>query len=404
MSEADGALQGLRVLELGSLLAGPFAGQMLAAFGAEVIKIEPPGTGDPIRRWRKLDGGTSLWWRSVSRNKKCITCDLRLEAGRDLVRRLLASGIDVVVENFRPGRMEAWGLGPQDLKAIDPRIIVVRVSGYGQTGPYKQRPGFANVAESFGGLRYVTGYPDRPPVRTGASLGDSLAGLHAAFGALTAVYARDLAEGTQRGRGQVVDVALYESVMNVMESLVPEYDRLGHVRERTGSALPGIAPSGTYRCRDGGFIALGANSDGLYDKLMRAIGRDDLADDPALAHNDGRATQSQRLDDAIEAWMAARDQADALTILVDADIPAGAIQSVEALVKDPHVQARGMVEEVTLPDGSSLGVSKVVPVLSDTPAATHWPGPELGAHNDEVYGALGLSTAQLAQLRADRVI
>ena len=405
MSAADGgALRGLRVLELGSLLAGPFAGQMLAAFGAEVIKIEPPGLGDPIRRWRKLEGGTSLWWRSLARNKKCITCDLRQPAGRDLVRRLLASGIDIVVENFRPGRMEKWGLGPDDLKAIDPRIITVRVSGYGQSGPYKDRPGFANVAESFGGLRYVTGYPDRPPVRTGASLGDSLAGLHAAFGALTAVYAREQAEGTQRGRGQVVDVALYESVMNVMESLVPEYDRLGHVRERTGSALPGIAPSGTYRCRDGGFIALGANSDSLYDKLMRAIGRDDLADDPALAHNDGRATQSARLDEAIQAWMATRDQADALKILVDADIPAGAIQSVAALVADPHVQARGMVERVTLPDGSTLGLSKVVPALSDTPAATHWAGPELGAHNEEVYGALGLSDAELAQLRTDGVI
>ena len=396
------ALEGLRVLELGQLLAGPFAGFLLAGFGADVIKVEAPGVGDPIRKWRKLDeDGTSLWWRSLARSKRSITCDLRQEAGRELIRKVIADGVDIVIENFRPGRMEAWGLGYQDLRAIDPRIIMVRVSGYGQTGPYRRRPGFANVAEAFGGLRYVSGYPDRPPVRTGASLGDSLAGLHAAFATLAAVRERD-ALGS--GQGQEIDVALYESVLSVMESLIPEYDRLGHVRERTGSSLPGIVPSNTYRCRDDRHVVLGANSDGLYQKLMRAIGRPDLADDPRMTHNGGRARHAKERDGAIEAWTTRHDQAEVLEALIEADIPSGPINSAADLFADPHVQARGMLEPITLPDGSMLKVPKVVPVLSRTPAKSHFAGPDLGAHNKEVYGRLGLEAEDLERLRADGVI
>jgi formyl-CoA transferase len=403
---APEALRGLRVLELGQLLAGPFAGHLLAGFGAEVIKVEPPGEGDAIRKWRKLDGGTSLWWRSLARGKHSVTCDLRKPAGRELLRRLLGSGVDVVIENFRPGRMEAWGLGYEELRAIDPRIIMVRVSGYGQTGPYRDRPGFANVAEAFGGLRYVSGFPDRPPVRTGVSLGDSLAGLHAAFATLAAVHERDRGhDGVGSGQGQQIDVALYESVLSIMESLVPEYDRLGHVRERTGSALPGIVPSNTYRCRDGRYVALGANGDGLYRKLMLAIGRPELADDPRLRHNDGRAEHADELDAAIEAWTTTLDQPDVLRALVEADVPSGPINSAADLFADPHVAARELLEPVTLPDGSTLRVPRITPLLSRTPARSHFAGPELGAHNEEIYGQrLGLSAEELAQLRADGVI
>ncbi|MEX1366335.1 MAG: CoA transferase, partial [Nannocystaceae bacterium] len=366
-----------------------------------VIKVEPPGVGDAIRKWRKLDeDGTSLWWRSLARGKRSITCDLRKPAGRDLLRRLLADGIDVVIENFRPGRMEQWGLGYEDLRAIDPRIIMVRVSGYGQTGPYRERPGFANVAEAFGGLRYVSGFEDRPPVRTGVSIGDSLAGLHAAFATLAAVRERDAGSG----QGQQVDVALYESVLSIMESLVPEYDRLGHVRERTGSALPGIVPSNTYRCGDGRHVVIGANSDGLFRKLMHTIGRPELADDPRLAHNDGRSAHAAMLDAAIEAWTASQPQASVLQALVEADVPSGPINSAADLFDDPHVQARQMLEPITLPDGSTLRVPRIVPVLSRTPARSHFAGPDLGAHNGEVYGRIGVGTDELARLREDGVV
>lgn len=396
------ALAGLRVLELGQLLAGPFAGFLLGGFGADVIKVEAPGVGDAIRKWRKLDDdGTSLWWRSLARNKRSITCDLRKAAGRDLLRRVIADGVDIVIENFRPGRMEAWGLGYEDLRAIDPRIIMVRVSGYGQTGPYRQRPGFANVAEAFGGLRYVSGFADRPPVRTGISIGDSLAGMHAAFGCLAAVHERDVVGS---GQGQEIDVALYESVLSVMESLVPEYDRLGHVRERTGSALPGIVPSNTYPCRDGRFVVIGANSDGLFRKLMLAIDRADLADDPALAHNDGRSAQAERIDEAIEAWTRAHDEPHVLAALLDADVPSGPINSAADLFRDPHVQARGNLEPVLLPGGHTVRMPEIMPKLSRTPAKSRHAGPDLGADNAEVYGRLGLDSAALDQLRADGVI
>lgn len=397
------ALGDLRVLELGSLVAGPFAGHLLAGFGADVIKVEPPGRGDELRRWRKLDAGTSLWWRSLARGKRCVTCDLRKDEGRALVRRLLEVGkIDVVIENFRPGRMESWGLGWDDIHRTDPRTVMVRISGYGQTGPYRDRPGFANVAEAFGGLRHVTGEPDGPPLRTGVSLGDSLAGMHAAFGALAAIHARD-AGGL--GVGQVVDVALYESVMSVMESLVPEYDRLGHVRQRTGSRLPGIVPSGTYRCRDGRFVVIGANSDALFRKLAVAMNRPDLASDPRLCSADGRASHADEIDAAIEAFTATRDHDEVIAALVRAEIPAGPIHDAADLVADPHVRARGMIEEITLPDGSPLAVSRIVPMLSATPAVSGWAGPELGAHNDEVWGELvGLSAAERSELATRGVL
>jgi formyl-CoA transferase len=392
------ALAGLRVLELGQLLAGPFAGYLLAGFGADVIKVEPPDGGDPLRRWRRLEDGTSLWWRSLARNKRCVTADLREPDGRALVKRLVERGIDVVIENFRPGRMESWGLGPTDLWAIDPRIVVVRISGYGQSGPLRDKPGFANVAEAFGGLRYTTGEPERPPVRTGVSLGDSLAGLHAAFGAMVALRERD-----RSGRGQVVDTALYESVFSVMESLLPEYDRHGFVRERSGSALPGIVPSNTYRCADG-WVVLGANSDGPFHRLMLAIERRDLADDPRLVHDDGRSRHMTEIDDAIAQWAMSRSQAEALAVLAQAEVPSGPILSIAEIAADPHYAARGMFERVLLPDGSPLAVPRTTPLLSRTPATANSAGPELGAHNDEVWRELGLTAQEVETLRLRGIV
>jgi formyl-CoA transferase len=394
-------LAGLRVLELGHLLAGPFCGYMLAAFGAEVIKVEPPGQGDPLRRWRKLVDGTSLWWRSLARDKKSITCNLRHEEGRALIRKLVAGGVDVLIENFRPGRMEAWGLGYDALQALDPRIVMVRVTGYGQTGPYASRPGFANVAEAFGGLRYVTGEPGRPPVRAGVSLGDSLAGLHAAYGTLAAIHERDVLGS---GRGQVVDVALYESVLNVMESLIPEYDRLGFVREPTGGALPGIVPSNTYLCADGR-VVIGANSDRLFVALMSVIGRDDLARDARLQHNDGRSDHAETIDAAIEAWTCTRSQADVVAAMIAAEVPCGPIMSAADIANDPHVAARGMLPAMELPDGTRVRMPGVVPTLSRTPGGGDAIGPDLGQHNDEIYGGLlGLSEEERRRLAAEGVI
>lgn len=388
-------LDGLRVLELGQLLAGPFCGYMLAGFGAEVVKVEPPGEGDPLRRWRKMEGGVSLWWRSLARDKRSITCNLRHEAGRALVRRLCAD-VDIVIENFRPGRMEAWGLGYEELSGINPRLVMVRVSGYGQSGPRSQRPGFANIAEAFGGLRHLTGEPDRPSVRAGVSLGDSLAGMHGAFGALAAIIERE-----QSGRGQVVDVALYESVFNMLESVVPEYDRLGHVREPTGGSLPGIVPSNTYPCSDGREVVIGANSDRLYETLMRCIGRDDLAEDPRLRHNDGRSAHAELIDDAIGAWTGARTHDQALRDLEEAGVPVGPIYTAADIAADPHYAARNMLVSLPTPDGRPLSVPAVVPLMSRTPAYSRALGPDLGQHNDEVYGQwLGLSEQEQERLRA----
>jgi formyl-CoA transferase len=396
--EEPSALAGLRVLELGQLLAGPYAAMLLAAFGAEVIKVEPPAHGDPLRRWRKLEDGTSLWWRALGRNKRSITADLREPDGRDIVRRIVTRGVDVVIENFRPGKLESWGLGPADLWAIDPRIVVVRISGYGQFGPRAQQPGFANVAEAFGGLRYTTAEPGRAPVRTGLSLGDTLAGVYAALGTMIALHER-----VRSGRGQVIDCALYESVFSVTESELPEYDRLGFVREPTGTALPGIVPSNTYACSDG-WLVLGANNDSLFARLMRACGREDLAIDPRLAHNDGRSAHAAEIDEAIAAWCKALPLAEALAVLQRAEVPSGPIYSIADIAADPHYAARGMFERVELPGGGSVAVPRVTPILSRTPAVTQHGGVELGADTDAVLEELGMSAEAIADMRARGIV
>ncbi len=394
-----GPLAGVRVLELGTMLAGPFTARLLGEFGAEVIKVEPP-EGDPLRGWRLLEGGTSLWWYVQSRNKKCITLDLRKPRGQALARRLAAVS-DVVIENFKPGTLERWGLGYDALRAVNSRVILVRISGYGQTGPHRDKPGFGAIGEALGGLRYVTGYPDRPPPRVGISLGDSVAALHAAFGALMALYHRDAGGGA----GQVVDVALYEAVFNLMESLIPEYDRFGFIRERSGSALPGIAPSNTYPCADDKYVVIGANSDSLYVRLMETIGRADLARDPELQANAGRVRRIAEIDDAIAAWTRERSLGEVVQALDAAGIPVGPIYNAADIVADPQYQARGMIETVEVPGLGPLRIPGVVPRLTETPGGTRWPGPPLGAHNAEVYGGLlGLDAAEIEALRAEGVI
>lgn len=397
------ALEGLRVLEMGQLIAGPFCGSMLAGHGAEVIKVEPPGQGDPLRRWRMLHDDTSLWWRSIARNKRSVTIDLRRSEGQAIVRRLVEGGhVDVVVENFRPGRLQAWGLGFEQLRAAAPRLIMASISGWGQDGPMREHPGFANIAESAGGLRHLTGEPGRAPVRAGLSLGDTLAGLHAAFGVLAAVHQRDVV-GT--GRGQLVDVALSESVFNMLESTLPEYAVFGHVRGRTGSALEGIAPTNTYPCADGRFVVIGANSDSMFGRLMRAIGRDELADDPALAGNAGRVARADALDEAIAAWTRTRTRDAVIEALRVAQVAVGPIRNIAEIRDDPQFEARGMFEAHSLPDGTPLTLPGWVPKMSETPARTRWIGPELGAHTDEVLGDwLGLDAEELGRLRASEII
>ena len=353
-TEAE-ALRGVRVIELGSLIAGPYAAGLLGQFGAEVIKIEPPGEGDPLRKWRKLHDGTSLWWYSQSRNKKSVTVNLKAPAGQALVRDLVKSA-DIVIENFRAGQLESWGLGWETLSAANPNLVMVRVSGYGQSGPYRDRPGFAAIAESMGGMRYLAGYPDRPPVRVGISLGDSLASLYGVIGALLAMV--HLKNG---GKGQYIDVALYEAVFGVMESLIPEFSVLGHVRERTGSTLPGIAPSNTYPCRDGRYVIIAGNSDGIFKRLMNAIGRKDLAEDPSLARNDGRVQKSEMLDEAIGAWTSTHELEHVLEVLEAAEVPSGRIYTAADIAADPHYRARGMLRDHTLPDGTSVVMPGIVP-------------------------------------------
>jgi len=388
------ALSGIKVLELGSLIAGPYASALLAQFGAEVIKIEPPQTGDPLRKWRKLHEGTSLWWYTQSRNKKSVTLDLKSEEGQEIVRKLAAEA-DIVIENFRPGTLEKWGIGWEQLSAVNPKLIMVRISGYGQTGPASQRPGFAAIAECMGGLRYVTGYPDRAPVRVGVSLGDTLASLYGTVGALIAMHHLKV----NGGQGQYIDVALYEAVFAVMESLVPEYAMTGHVRERTGSALPGIVPSNTYLCGDGNYVAVAGNGDGIFRRLMTAIGRPDLAEEPTLAHNDGRAKQTELLDGVIGDWAAAHDLETVLATLNEASVPCGRIYTAEDIVNDAHYQARGMLEKHELPDGKEICLPGIVPKLSATPGRTNWVGPELGQHTQDVLDSIGVTAEQLAKLR-----
>lgn len=372
-------LQGIKVLELGQLIAGPFAGKTLGDFGADVIKVEPPSAGDPLRQWRLLHEGTSVWWQVQSRNKRSVVLDLRTEAGRVDVRRLIDEA-DVLIENFKPGTLEKWGMGYDVLSARNPGLIMLRISGYGQDGPYRDLPGFAVVAEAMGGLRHLMGEPDRPPVRAGVSLGDTLAALHGVIGVLLALQARQ-----RTGRGQVVDVALYEAVFNCMESLLPEYSAFGVVRQPAGSALPGIAPSNAYRCADGQ-VVIGGNGDSIYKRLMQAIGREDLGEDPELAHNAGRAARVDTIDAAITAWTVQRSVQDVVSTLQAVSVPVGRIYTVQDIADDPHYRARGMIERITTATGLSLDVPGVVPKLSDTPGGLHRPAPTLGEHTQEVLG------------------
>ncbi|MBS1839476.1 MAG: CoA transferase [Acidobacteria bacterium] len=397
---AAGPLAGVKVLELGQLIAGPFATAFLAWFGAEVIKVEPPGTGDPLRTWRVVHEGTSLWWRQISRNKKCITLNLRVAEGQKIAREL-AKRVDVVTENFRPGTLEKWGLGFEELKKENPGLILARISGYGQTGPYAQRPGFAAVAEAFGGLRYVTGEPDRPPVRPNLSLGDSVAGLHAALGILMALYHRD----ARGGSGQLIDVALYETVLNLMEGMIPEYDKAGVKREREGMRLTGIVPSGTYPCADGAYIVIGANGDSIFRRFMRAIGREDLAGEARLASNEGRSRHIDEIDEAITAWTMTQASSEALTVLSAADVPSGPIYSAAEMLGDAQYQARGVFEDADLGGGDNVKLPKMAPRMSETPGEMRWIGPELGEHNSEVFGNwLGYPAAELERLAKAEVI
>ena len=396
---AKGPLQGIRVIELGSLIAAPFATRMLADFGADVIKVEPPGTGDQLRKWRRVHEGTSLWWYLQSRNKKSIALDLKSPDGQQIVRQLAASA-DVVVENFRPGTLEKWGIGWDELSKVNPKLVLVRISGFGQSGPYRDRPGFGAIGEAMGGLRYVTGSPDRPPARAGISIGDSLASLHAVVGALMCV----LRVKSGHGEGQIVDVSLVESVFNMMESLVPEYDFFGDIRERSGGTLPGITPSNTYRARDNSWVVVAGNGDAIFRRLMVAIGRPDLAQDARLQSNDGRVANERMIDDAISAWVAERDAASALAELDKAEVPASPIYSARDIMSDPQLKARGMFLDGALPDGSVVKLPGIVPKLSDTPGRMEWVGPKLGQHTDEVLQAAGYSAADMAKLRAAGVI
>jgi formyl-CoA transferase len=394
----DGPLAGLKVLELGQLIAGPFAAKTLADFGAEVIKVEPPAGGDPLRKWRLLKDGTSVWWQVQSRNKRSLALDLRIAEAQDIVRRLAAEA-DVLVENFRPGALEGWGLDPQVLLEANPRLVVLRISGYGQTGPYKDRPGFGVVAEAMSGLRHLTAEPGRVPVRVGVGSGDTLASLHGVIGVLMALHERNAS-----GRGQIVDVALYEAVFNCMESLLPEYSAFGAVREPAGSSLPGIAPSNAYRCADGSYALIAGNGDSIFKRLMAAIGRADLAADPLLADNTGRVARVAEIDSAIGAWTADRPVDEVLAALDAAHVPAGRIYSVADIARDAHSRARGMIEQQVMDDGTVLEVPGIVPKLSRTPGRRRRAAPALGQDTEAVLREVGLSDAQIAALKARGVV
>ena len=395
---SHGPLAGLKVVELGQLIAGPFAAKTLADFGAEVIKIEPPGSGDPLRKWRLLKDGTSVWWQVQSRNKQSLALDLRQAQAQAIVREL-ARDADVLIENFRPGAMEGWGLGPEALQAINPRLIMLRISGYGQTGPYRDRPGFGVVAEAMSGLRHLTAEPGRVPVRVGVSLGDTLASLHGVIGILMSLQERH-----RSGKGQVIDVALYEAVFNCMESLLPEYSAFGAVRGPAGSALPGIAPTNAYRCRDGGYALVAGNGDSIFKRLMTCIGRDDLGQDPSLADNTGRVARVDELDAAIGAWTATRTVDEVLAALEKASVPSGRIYTVADIAADPHYQARGMLQQVTLEDGSDMLVPGIVPKLSRTPGEHRRNAPALGQDTDAVLRSIGLTETQIEQLKAQGIV
>ena len=392
------ALAGLKVIELGQLIAGPFAAKTLADFGADVIKVEPPGAGDPLRKWRLLKDGTSVWWQIQSRNKRSVAIDLKSAEGQQLVRKL-ASEADVLIENFRPGSMEQWGLSPDALLAINPRLIMLRVSGYGQTGPYKDRPGFGVVAEAMSGLRHLTAEPGRVPVRVGVSIGDTLAALHGVIGILMALHERQ-----RSGKGQVVDVALYEAVFNCMESLLPEYSAFGAVREAAGSALPGIAPSNAYRCAGGAYVLVAGNGDSIFRRLMGAIGRPDLAADPTLADNTGRVARVMEIDAAIEAWTSSRAVEEVLSSLEAVSVPAGRIYTVADIAADPHYEARGMLHRIQMDDGDELTIPGIVPKLSRTPGAHDRNAPHIGQDTMAVLQSIGLSEDQIAALKEKGIV
>ena len=392
------ALKGVRVIEMGQLIAGPFAGKTLGEFGADVIKIEAPGAGDPLRNWRMLQDGTSVWWQVQSRNKRSIALDLRSSEGQDIARRLIVDA-DVLIENFRPGTLEGWGMGYDVLSKLNPGLVMLRISGYGQTGPYRDLPGFGAIGEAMGGLRHLTGEPGRVPVRCGISIGDTLAALHGTIGILTALYHRKV----NGGQGQVIDVALHEAVFNVMESLLPEYSAFGAVREAAGSELPGIAPSNADRCTDG-YVLVAGNGDSIFKRLMQAIGRDDLANDPALAGNAGRVARVAELDAAIEAWTSARSVADVLALLGEARVPAGKVYTAKDIDEDPHYRAREMILAQTTRDGHVVDVPGVVPKLLGTPGTVRSSAPRLGDDTDAVLGELGFSTQDIAALRGRKVV
>ncbi|BDI06576.1 CaiB/BaiF CoA transferase family protein [Sphaerotilus microaerophilus] len=393
------ALHGLKVVEMGQLIAGPFAGKTLGDFGAEVIKIEAPGAGDPLRNWRLLQDGTSVWWQVQSRNKRSIALDLRQSEGQAIAKRLIAEA-DVLIENFRPGTLEGWGMSYEELARDNPGLIMLRISGYGQTGPYRDLPGFGAIGEAMGGLRHLTGEPGRVPVRCGISIGDTLAALHGTIGVLTALYHRKV----NGGQGQVIDVALHEAVFNVMESLLPEYSAFGAVREPAGSALPGIAPSNAYRCGDAAVVLIAGNGDSIFKRLMGVIGRPDLADDPALADNAGRVKRVAELDAAIEAWTRQHPATDVLAQLGAAKVPAGRVYTAQDIAEDPHYRARDMILSQTTRDGHTLEVPGIVPKLLGTPGAVRSSAPKLGDDTDAVLAGIGFSNEDIAALRGRRVV
>jgi len=392
------ALCNLRVIELGQLIAGPFAAKTLADFGADVIKIEPPTTGDPLRKWRLLKDGTSVWWQIQSRNKRSIALDLKQAEAQDIVRQLVKDA-DVLIENFRPGAMEGWGLGPDELLALNPKLIMLRISGYGQTGPYRDKPGFGVVAEAMSGLRHLTAEPGRVPVRVGVSIGDTLASLHGVIGILLALHERHTS-----GKGQVIDVALYEAVFNCMESLLPEFSAFGAVREAAGSALPGIAPSNAYKCQDGGYVLIAGNGDSIFKRLMHTMGRDDLGLDVGLTDNAGRVKRVEEIDAAIGAWTATLSVAQVLELLDAASVPAGRIYTVADIATDPHYQAREMILQTVMADGSALALPGIVPKLSRTPGSHRRNAPEIGQDTDAVLQDIGLNPAQIQALKDKGIV
>ncbi|MGI4778370.1 MAG: CaiB/BaiF CoA transferase family protein [Janthinobacterium lividum] len=397
-SFAKGALSGLKVVEMGQLIAGPFCGKTLGEFGADVVKIETPGAGDPLRNWRMLQDGTSVWWQVQSRNKRSVALDLRSAEGQDIARKLIAEA-DVLVENFRPGTLERWGMGWDELSALNPGLVMLRISGYGQTGPYRDLPGFGAIGEAMGGLRHLTGEPGRVPVRVGVSIGDTLAALHGTIGVLLALYHRKV----HGGPGQVIDVALHEAVFNVMESLIPEYSAFGAVREAAGSALPGIAPSNAYKCADG-YVLIAGNGDSIFTRLMQVIGRDDLCQDAGLASNAGRVARVAELDEAIEAWTQTHAMVDVLAILGNAKVPAGKVYTARDIHEDPHYRARDMILRQTTRDGHEIDVPGMVPKLSATPGTVRSSAPGLGDDTDAVLREAGLTSEQISLLRSKGVI